>query len=85
MQWLELCPNPKTAEVANMFRCMEGVRYDTIRPEMTGHADGREQWVLNTSVALLLGEKDLELGRCKLARCVCGRCWRRDVKVDTCF
>jgi hypothetical protein len=27
---------------------------------------GREQWMLNTNVALLLGEKDLQLSRCKL-------------------
>ncbi|KAJ3495710.1 hypothetical protein NLG97_g3197 [Lecanicillium saksenae] len=42
---------------------MSGVRYDTIRPEATGTAEGREQWVLNTHVALLLGEKDLDLSR----------------------
>jgi hypothetical protein len=42
---------------------MQGVRYDCIRPETTGTPDGREQWLLNTQVALLLGEKDLELSR----------------------
>ncbi len=42
---------------------MQGVRYDCIRPEATGSPDGREQWLLNTQVALLLGEKDLELSR----------------------
>ncbi|KAK4123782.1 hypothetical protein N657DRAFT_573629 [Parathielavia appendiculata] len=42
---------------------MQGVRYDCINPEANGTRDGREQWLLNTQVALLLGEKDLELSR----------------------
>jgi len=64
LRWLETCPNPKTTDVAEKFKHMQGIRYDTIRPETTGTADGREQWVLNTQVALLLGEKDLALSRC---------------------
>lgn len=63
LRWLETCPNPKTAGYAERFKHMQGVRYDTIRPEATGTPDGREQWVLNTQVALLLGEKDLSLSR----------------------
>ena len=64
LRWLETCPNPKTAHFAEKFTHMQGVRYDTIRPDANGTADGREQWVLNTQVALLLGEKDLSLSRC---------------------
>ncbi|KAK2050534.1 hypothetical protein LZ31DRAFT_455150 [Colletotrichum somersetense] len=63
LRWLDSCPNPKTPELAAKFKHMQGVRYDTIRPQATGTADGREQWVLNTHVALLLGEKDLALSR----------------------
>ncbi|XWW97399.1 hypothetical protein V2A60_005381 [Cordyceps javanica] len=63
LRWLQLCPNPKLSSVAEKFRFMSGVRYDTIRPTATGTAEGREQWVLNTHVALLLGEKDLDLSR----------------------
>jgi hypothetical protein len=44
---------------------MQGVRYDSINPEANGTPAGREQWLLNTQVALLLGEKDLTLSRCK--------------------
>lgn len=64
LRWLETCPNPKTTQLAEKFTHMQGVRYDTIRPDANGTADGREQWVLNTQVALLLGEKDLSLSRC---------------------
>lgn len=67
LRWLDACPNPKSGEVAQKFKKMQGIRYDTIRPEATGAADGREQWVLNTQVALLLGEKDLSLSRCTLS------------------
>jgi hypothetical protein len=66
LRWLDTCPNPKTPEFAAKFKYMQGVRYDTIHPEATGTPDGREQWVLNTQVALLLGEKDLGLSRCML-------------------
>ncbi|SPO01116.1 related to nasopharyngeal carcinoma susceptibility protein LZ16 [Cephalotrichum gorgonifer] len=63
LRWLEMWPFPKSANVAEKFKHMQGVRYDTIRAEANGTADGREQWVLNTQVALLLGEKDLSLSR----------------------
>ncbi|KAK3322372.1 hypothetical protein B0H66DRAFT_574595 [Apodospora peruviana] len=63
LRWLDGSANPKTPEVAEKFSLMQGVRYDCIRPEATGTPDGREQWLLNTQVALLLGEKDLELSR----------------------
>lgn len=70
LRWFGRLPNPATPEVAVKFKLMQGVRYDTIKPEATGKEDGREQWLLNTQVALLLGEKDLELGRCKFSRCI---------------
>ncbi|KAJ9150898.1 Histone deacetylase complex subunit [Pleurostoma richardsiae] len=63
LRWLDGCPNPKTSDVAEKFSMMQGVRYDCIRPETNGTDDGREQWLLNTQVALLLGEKDLKLSR----------------------
>ncbi|KAL1882016.1 hypothetical protein VTK73DRAFT_2998 [Phialemonium thermophilum] len=63
LRWLDGLANPKVPEVASRFSMMQGVRYDCIRPEATGTPDGREQWLLNTQVALLLGEKDLELSR----------------------
>ncbi|KAK3357429.1 hypothetical protein B0T25DRAFT_589702 [Lasiosphaeria hispida] len=63
LRWLDGSVNPKIPEVAEKFRIIQGVRYDCIRPEATGTAEGREQWLLNTQVALLLGEKDLDLSR----------------------
>ncbi|KAK0737031.1 hypothetical protein B0T21DRAFT_410501 [Apiosordaria backusii] len=63
LRWFESAVNPKLPEVAEKFSTMQGVRYDCIRPEFNGTLDGREQWLLNTQVALLLGEKDLELSR----------------------
>jgi len=65
LRWLDASPNPKLAELARKFSPMQGVRYDCIRPQTAGTADGREQWLLNTQVALLLGEKDLTLSRCE--------------------
>ena len=63
LRWLDSSAEAKSPQVAKKFSLMQGVRYDCIRPEATGTADGREQWLLNTQVALLLGEKDLELSR----------------------
>lgn len=74
LRWLDTSENPKVSSVAEGLRTIQGVRYDCIRPEANRTAEGREQWVLNTHVALLLGEKDLSLSRCKpvpLCRCVC--------------
>jgi len=65
LRWFDGYPQPMTPEFASEFRVMQGVRYDTIRPDATGSPDGREQWLLNTQIALLLGEKDLQLSRCK--------------------
>ncbi|ETS85755.1 hypothetical protein PFICI_03780 [Pestalotiopsis fici W106-1] len=62
LRWLDGCADPKQREYAQLFTIMQGVRYDTINPLATG-AQGREQWLLNTQVALLLGEKDLSLQR----------------------
>ncbi|KAK3997236.1 hypothetical protein QBC44DRAFT_90937 [Cladorrhinum sp. PSN332] len=63
LRWLETAVNPKLPGVADKFSTMQGVRYDCIRPDANGTPEGREQWLLNTQVALLLGEKDLELSR----------------------
>ncbi|OBT81797.1 hypothetical protein VE02_09629 [Pseudogymnoascus sp. 03VT05] len=63
LQWFDGLAQPATPEVAVKFKFMQGVRYDTIVPQATGKPDGREQWLLNTHVALLLGEKDLQLSR----------------------
>ncbi|RDL40405.1 Ankyrin repeat-containing protein [Venustampulla echinocandica] len=63
LRWFDLFDNPKTPDVASLFRWIDGYRYDTIRPEATGQANGREQWMLNTDAAILLGEKDLHLSR----------------------
>ncbi|KAH8673668.1 hypothetical protein BX600DRAFT_480054 [Xylariales sp. PMI_506] len=54
---------PRKREFAELFAVTQGVRYDTINPSATGRPEGREQWLLNTQVALLLGEKDLDLSR----------------------
>ncbi|KAK9423050.1 hypothetical protein SUNI508_04344 [Seiridium unicorne] len=62
LRWLDACPDPKQKEYAELFTIMQGVRYDTINPLASG-TQGREQWLLNTQVALLLGEKDLTLQR----------------------
>lgn len=65
LRWFDLVPDPKTSEIASLFKTISGYRLDTIRPEMTGQPNGREQWMLNTQVATLLGERDLQLSRCK--------------------
>lgn len=63
LRWLYSCPNPKQREIAELFAKAQGVRYDTIDPSTTGKPGGRDQWLLNTQIALLLGEKDLSLPR----------------------
>ncbi|UNI14140.1 hypothetical protein JDV02_000805 [Purpureocillium takamizusanense] len=63
LRWLDKCPNPKAPAITQKFTKILGWRYDTIRPEFNKTAEGREQWVLNTEVALLLGETDLDLSR----------------------
>jgi hypothetical protein len=68
LKWFDQASDPQTPEVANLFRRIAGYRYDTIKPEATGQPIGREQWMLNIHVAILLGEKDLQLSRCELAR-----------------
>lgn len=64
LRWFDLFADSKSQEVASLFRGIDGYRYDTIRPEHTGQPNAREQWMLNTHVAILLGEKDLQLSRC---------------------
>ncbi|KAL1888937.1 hypothetical protein Cpir12675_005971, partial [Ceratocystis pirilliformis] len=63
LRWFEMCPNPRQTAVADKFHQMQGVRWDTLDTSLDGTPEGREQWVLNTQAALLLGEKDLTLSR----------------------
>lgn len=63
LRWLDRSTNAKTPEMAFRWRMLRGVRFDSIRPETAGTSEGREQWVLNTQVAMLLGESDLQLTR----------------------
>jgi len=63
LRWLDMETDPRTPQMSSLFRFIEGFRYDTIRPEAFGQPNGREQWMLNTHVALILGEKDLQLSR----------------------
>jgi hypothetical protein len=65
LRWFDGLSQPAIPDFASEFRVMQGVRYDTIKPEVSGSPDAREQWLLNTQIALLLGEKDLQLSRCK--------------------
>lgn len=63
LRYLDQCPNPKTPELAELFRSFVGIRADCLNPALEGTPEGKEQWVLNVNVALLLGEKDLSLSR----------------------
>ncbi|KAL2074682.1 hypothetical protein VTL71DRAFT_8461 [Oculimacula yallundae] len=67
LRWFDLTfdqPNGhQSPEVVDLFKRIVGYRYDTIKPEFTGQAVGREQWMLNTHAAILLGEQDLHLSR----------------------
>jgi hypothetical protein len=65
LKWFDQSSDPQTPEIANLFKRIAGYRYDTIKPEATGQPIGREQWMLNIHVAILLGEKDLQLSRCE--------------------
>lgn len=65
LRWLDTCESPARAELAEKVNVIYGVRHDTINPGVASNADAHDQWVLNTQVALLLGEKDLQLSRCK--------------------
>jgi hypothetical protein len=65
LRWLDGAKDPKTPDIAVLFRIIEGFRFDTIKPEATGQPNAREQWMLNTHAAVLLGEKDIQLSRCK--------------------
>jgi hypothetical protein len=62
LRWFDGFSDAKTRDFASRFRTMTGVRYSTIQPGGT-EGGGREQWVLNTQVALLLGIKDLQLSQ----------------------
>ena len=77
LRWLDSCPNPKSPAFAEKFRIIQGARYDTIRPEANNTPEGREQWLLNTDVALLLGEKDLSLSRCESKQHISDPCAAR--------
>ncbi|CRK47472.1 hypothetical protein BN1723_007569 [Verticillium longisporum] len=63
LRWLEQCADPCTLDIASRFQHIQGVRYDTVRPEAVGTPEGRAQWLFNFQVALILGEKDLRLGK----------------------
>ncbi|EFX00124.1 histone deacetylase complex subunit [Grosmannia clavigera kw1407] len=63
LQWLCQSTNCRSSTTAHKFRMMQGVRYDCINPSATGAAIGREQWLLNTQAALILGDKDLSLAK----------------------
>lgn len=63
LRWLSTSSNAKTAAIARKFRVMQGVRYDCIDPTTNGTPAGREQWLMNTQVALILGDKDLSLSK----------------------
>jgi hypothetical protein len=69
LRWLDGSKDTKSPDIAALFRIIEGFRFDTIKPEATGQPNGREQWMLNTHAAVLLGEKDIQLSRCKLTPC----------------
>lgn len=63
LRWLDRSSSAKTPEVASRWRILRGVRFDSIRPETVGTPEGREQWVMNTQVAMLLGDSDIQLAR----------------------
>lgn len=63
LRWLDRSSTAKTAEMARRWRVLRGVRLDSLRPDTAGTEEGREQWVLNTQVAMLLGESDIQLTR----------------------
>lgn len=65
LRWLDQCLDVKTSGVVNKFRDTYGVRYDTINLNPQSDEDPREWWLVNTDVALLLGEKDLNLSQCE--------------------
>lgn len=64
LRWLDRSSSiAKTPEMAARWRVLRGVRFDSIRPDTAGTPEGREQWVLNTQVAMLLGDSDIQLTR----------------------
>ena len=70
LRWWESTPAEKlaTPDIADCFSELHGARYDTIvldESKRDPSIDGREQYILNTDAACLLGEKDLELTRCE--------------------
>lgn len=64
-RWFDALDETATLAAATLFKSIPGYRYDTLVPEATGAPNGRDLWMLNTHVALLLGGKDLQLSRCK--------------------
>jgi hypothetical protein len=63
LRWFDMLDDTKTSRIASMFKSIQGYRYDTIKPEHGGNPNGMESWMLNIHVAILLGEKDLQLSR----------------------
>lgn len=67
LRWFDGHAVVQTPEFASLFSDMLGLRGQSIRPEVAG-PEGKEQWLLNTQVALILGIKDLQLSQCKSFR-----------------
>lgn len=63
LKWFDQTLQPKTADIARLFSFIIGYRYDSINTEAIGKHGADDSWMLNTHVAILLGEKDLQLSR----------------------
>lgn len=63
LKWFDQTVQPKTPDIAKLFSYIVGYRYDSINTEATGKLGEDDPWMLNTHVAILLGEKDLQLSR----------------------
>ena len=78
MRWWEETTEPlDTVEIADYFCEMYGARYDTIvidESKRDPNIANNEQYITNVFAAGLLGEKDLELTRCKYTHLRCIVC-----------
>ncbi|POS86550.1 hypothetical protein EPUL_003264 [Erysiphe pulchra] len=63
LKWFDQTLQPKTADIARLFSYIVGYRYDSVNTEAVGKYGADDPWMLNTHVAILLGEKDLQLSR----------------------
>ncbi|KAF4121220.1 Ankyrin repeat [Geosmithia morbida] len=80
LRWLDTCPNPKDPAYAKKLRLLQGARYDTMRPEATGTPEGRELWVLNAHVALIL---DTDWERVPASHLAKASLWRVESRLYT--